>query len=67
MMIVILTSFVAEIFVAMIPWILNFNIMCKIVERGHCKFGGDTCIGLEDIARKREGARNSPPPQWGAG
>ena len=31
-------------------------------ERGYCKFGGDTCIGLEDIARKREGgARNSPP------
>ena len=32
-MIVILTSFVAEIVVAMIPWILNFNIMCKIVGR----------------------------------
>ena len=28
-------------------------------------FGGGTCIGLEDIARKGEGARNSPPPpQW---
>ena len=30
-------------------------------EREHCKFGGDTCIGLEDIARKREGVRNGPP------
>ena len=34
-----------------------------MLGRGYCKFGGDTCIGLEDIARKREGggARNSPP------
>ena len=30
--------------------------MCKIVGReGTAKFGGDICIGLEDIARKREG------------
>ena len=37
-------------------------------ERGYCKckFGGDTCIGLEDIARKQEGARKSPPPPSGA-
>ena len=29
-------------------------------------FGGDTCIGLEDIARKREGGLEiAPPPQWG--
>ena len=25
-------------------------------------FGGDTCIGLEDIARKREGVEIPPPP-----
>ena len=30
-------------------------------------FGGDTCIGLEDIARKREGGLEIAPPQWGAG
>ena len=38
--------------------------MCKIVGREgtYCKFGGDTCIDLEDIARKIEGARNTPPP-----
>ena len=25
-------------------------------------FGGDTCIGLEDIARKREGGLEIAPP-----
>ena len=45
---------------------LDFKIFTQCEncwERGYCKFGGDTCIGLEDIARKREGggARNSPP------
>ena len=48
--------------------------MCKIVgregERGYCKFGGDTCIVLEDIARKREGGGLEiapPPPPVGRG
>ena len=38
--------------------------MCKIVARegtATCKFGGDACIGLENIARKRWGAINSHP------
>ena len=43
--------------------------MCKNVGREdrYCKFGGDTCIGLEDIARKLEGGLEiaPPPPQWG--
>ena len=30
------------------------------------KFGGDTCIGLEDIARKREGGLEIAPPPSGA-
>ena len=29
-------------------------------------FGGDTCIGLEDIARKREVGLEIAP-KWGAG
>ena len=36
-------------------------MMCNIVAReGTASFGGDIYIGLEDLARKREGARNSP-------
>ena len=36
--------------------------MCKNVGRGgYCKFGGDTCIGLEDIARQREGGLEIAP------
>ena len=37
--------------------------MCKIVGReGTASFGGDTCIGLEDIARKPEGGLEIAPP-----
>ena len=36
--------------------------MCKNVKRGYCKFDGDTCNGLEDIARKREGGLEIAPP-----
>ena len=36
--------------------------MCKMLGERVLQVGSDTCIGLEDIARKREGARNSPPP-----
>ena len=37
--------------------------MCNIVEReGTAKFGGDICIGSEDIARKREGGLEIAPP-----
>ena len=56
-------TFVAELWY---PEIYNFNTMCKIYGRAGtvipALFGGDTCIGLEDIARKREGARNNPSP-----
>ena len=30
----------------------------------YCKFGGDTCIGLEDIARKREEGSRLEKPGW---
>ena len=41
--------------------------MCKNVRReGTAKFGADTCIGLEDIARKREGGLEIAPPPSGA-
>ena len=43
-----LTSFVAEL------------QRVKLLQKSVLKFGGDTCIGLENIARKREEARNSP-------
>ena len=37
--------------------------MCKNVgRRRYCKFSGDNCIGLEDIARKREGGLEIAPP-----
>ena len=31
------------------------------------QFAGDTCIGLEDIARKREAGSKYPPPPVGRG
>ena len=42
--------------------------MCKIVAREgmYCKFGGDNCIVLEDIAIKREGLEIATPSgAWG--
>ena len=48
--------------------VYNFEIYRFLKKRPiypilpYLKFGCDTCIGLEDIARKREGARNSPLP-----
>ena len=41
--------------------------MSKCWERRYCKFGGDTCNGLEDIARKREGGLEIAPPPVGRG
>ena len=44
---------------------LNFKILTQCVkllgEREYCKFGGDICIGLEDIGRKREGGLEIAP------
>ena len=49
-----------------IPWTLNCYIMGNIVTRegtaSMVMITGDNCMGLEDIARQRKGARNSPPP-----
>ena len=40
--------------------------MCQIVRReGTASFGGDTCIGSEDVARKREEGSKYPPPPSG--
>ena len=41
--------------------------MCKIVGREYCTFSDATCIGLEDIARKREGGLEITPPPVGRG
>ena len=42
--------------------------MCKIVGRqGTASFGGDTCIGSEDVARKRDMGLEIPPPPVGRG
>ena len=40
--------------------------MCQIIGReGTASFGGDTCIGSEDVARKREEGSKYPPPPSG--
>ena len=49
-----------------LPVLLSRRTRQLLRERGYCKFGGDTCIGLEDIRRKREGGLEIAPPPSGA-